>query len=110
MKHGIAFATMGACLLVLPVGALAENLHMTPPSSISGTGKGQTGSNPNHPINGNSCGGANSGPSGAQASQSPFAGAAGTAGQVYAGAGANTGTPANSAAFSMYDVACFQAP
>jgi hypothetical protein len=32
----------------------------------------------------------------------------GTAGQVYAGSGRNTTTPANSAAVSQYDVACFQ--
>jgi hypothetical protein len=32
----------------------------------------------------------------------------GTAGQVYAGSGANTSTPANSHAVSQYDVACFQ--
>jgi hypothetical protein len=31
----------------------------------------------------------------------------GTAGPLYAGNGANTGTPANSAAVSQYDVACF---
>jgi hypothetical protein len=32
----------------------------------------------------------------------------GTAGPLYAGNGANTGTPANGAAVSQYDVACFQ--
>jgi hypothetical protein len=32
----------------------------------------------------------------------------GTAGTVYAGNGANTGTPANAAAVSQYDVACYQ--
>jgi hypothetical protein len=32
----------------------------------------------------------------------------GTAGPLYAGNGANTGTPANSAAVSQYDVACFK--
>ncbi|HET7405320.1 MAG TPA: hypothetical protein VFJ63_04310 [Candidatus Bathyarchaeia archaeon] len=32
-----------------------------------------------------------------------------TATSVYAGAGANTNTPANSHAVSQYDVACFQA-
>ena len=31
----------------------------------------------------------------------------GIAGPLYAGNGANTGTPANSAAVSQYDVACF---
>jgi hypothetical protein len=31
----------------------------------------------------------------------------GTAGPLYAGNGANTGTPANGAAVSQYDVACF---
>jgi hypothetical protein len=32
----------------------------------------------------------------------------GTAGTVYAGNGANTSTPANGAAVSQYDVACYQ--
>jgi len=32
----------------------------------------------------------------------------GKAGPLYAGNGANTGTPANSAAVSQYDVACFK--
>jgi len=32
----------------------------------------------------------------------------GTAGTVYAGNGANTNTPANGAAVSQYDVACYQ--
>ena len=32
----------------------------------------------------------------------------GTAGPLYAGNGANTRTPANSAAVSQYDVACFK--
>ena len=32
-----------------------------------------------------------------------------TATSVYAGSGANTNTPANAAAVSQYDVACFQA-
>jgi len=32
----------------------------------------------------------------------------GTAGTVYAGSGANTNTPANGAAVSQYDVACYQ--
>jgi hypothetical protein len=32
----------------------------------------------------------------------------GTAGQMYAGNGQNTKTPANGAAVSQYDVACFQ--
>jgi hypothetical protein len=32
----------------------------------------------------------------------------GTAGPLYAGNGANTGTPANGAAVSQYDVACFK--
>ena len=32
----------------------------------------------------------------------------GVAGQVYAGNGLNTSTPANGAAVSQYDVACFQ--
>ena len=32
----------------------------------------------------------------------------GIAGPLYAGNGANTGTPANSAAVSQYDVACFK--
>jgi hypothetical protein len=34
--------------------------------------------------------------------------AGGVAGQMYAGNGQNTSTPANGAAVSQYDVACFQ--
>ena len=34
--------------------------------------------------------------------------AAGIAGQVYAGNGQTTSTPANSVAVSQYDVACFE--
>ena len=116
MKHVLASLAISASLLLPSAGVvLAANLHTTSPSSISGTGKGQTGSNPNvvNP-NGHACGtaGGTAGPSaGAIASPgSPFAGAAGVAGGQYAGAGANTGTPANSAAASMYDNACFQAP
>jgi hypothetical protein len=108
MKHVVAFATIGACLLVLSVGAaLAGNLHTTDPNSISGTGKGQTGAVQN--PNSHSCGGANSGPSAGALSApgSPFAG--GVSDTKYAGSGANANTSANPAAVSQYDVACFQA-
>jgi len=112
MKHVLAFATIGTCLLVLPVGAFAANLHTNAnPSTISGTGKGQTGANPNNTINGHACGGANAGPSaGAIAAGGSVFNPNGTAGGQYAGNGANTGTPANPAAVSQYDVACYQAP
>jgi hypothetical protein len=39
---------------------------------------------------------------------SAFNEASGTAGPLYAGNGANQNTPANSAAVSQYDVACFK--
>jgi hypothetical protein len=112
MKHVIASLTIGACLLLSSSGVvLAANLHTNAnPSSISGTGKGQTGANPNNPTNFHACGGSNLGPSGAQSAGGSVFNPNGTAGMMYAGNGANTNTPANSAAVSQYDVACFQAP
>jgi hypothetical protein len=115
MKHVVAFLSIGACLLLPSSGVvLAGNLHTTPPSSITVTGKGQTGANPNNP-NFHACGGAtgttNLGPSaGAISAGGSVFNPNGTAGMMYAGNGANTNTPANSAAVSQYDVACFQAP
>ncbi len=44
----------------------------------------------------------------ANAPGSAFNETSGLAGMVYAGNGANTNTPANGAAVSQYDVACFQ--
>ena len=44
----------------------------------------------------------------ATASGSAFNENGGTAGAVYAGSGQTTQTPANAAAVSQYDVACFQ--
>jgi hypothetical protein len=111
MKHVVASLTIGACLLLFSSGlVLAANLHKTNPSSISGTGKGQTGATPGH-INGHACGGSNLGPSaGAISAGGSVFNPTGVAGMNYAGNGANTGTPANAAAVSQYDVACFQAP
>lgn len=105
MKHVIASLTIGVCLLLPSAGVvLAENLHLTSPSSVSGTGKGQTGSNV-----GNSCT-PGKGPGGSVGAPGSAFNPNGTAGVMYAGNGANTNTPANSAAIAQYDVACFQAP
>ena len=105
MKHVIAFATIGTCLLVLSGGAA---LATSPP-----TGPGQPGHNPTTNT-GLNCGTVNTGftlgPSAnaITAPGSPFNSTSGTAGMNYAGTGTNT-TSANPAhAFSNYDVACFQ--
>ena len=116
MKHVVASLTIGACLLLPSSGVvLAANLHTNAnPSTVGGTGKGQVGATTN-PLNPNAhaCtpGGANPGPSaGAINSGGSVFNPNGTAGGQYAGNGANTGTPANPAAVSQYDVACYQAP
>lgn len=105
MKHIIAFATIGACLLVLSGGAA---LAMDPPKANSGTlGTGQPGG-----VNGAQCGTA-TGPSappgqaaggGGNGSSSPFPLGLGSS-KVYAGAGVGGSNPK---AFSNYDVSCFQ--
>ena len=106
MRHVLASLTIGACLLLASSGlVLAANLHPTSPSSVSGTGKGQTGSN-----HGNSCTPGQGPSAGAVSAPGSVFNPTGTAGGQYAGNGANTNTPANSAAVSQYDVACFQAP
>jgi hypothetical protein len=113
MKRVVASLIIGACLL-LPSGGLvlARDPHLSNPSTNSGTGKGQPGSNAGvgcevtTPLG--------STPGNASMSQSPFnepminTPSGGNAGMQYAGSGANTSTPANSAAVSEYDVACLQ--
>jgi hypothetical protein len=109
MKHVLASLTIGASLLIPTAGVVfAENPHM-------GSSKGQPGTSA-----GVNCGTTSTGTlaTPGNASLSPGApfnepppagtGAGGKAGTVYAGSGANTGTPANGAAVSQYDVACLQ--
>src|SRR5882757_5319147 len=113
MKHVLASLTIGASLLLTTAGVVfAENPHM-------GSSKGQPGT-----TAGVNCGTTTTGgvtttlatPGNAALSPgAPFnepppagTGAGGKAGTVYAGSGANTGTPANSNAVSQYDVACLQ--
>jgi hypothetical protein len=106
MKHVVASLTIGACLLLPAPGmVLAANLHTSSPSSVTGTGKGQTGSN-----HGNSCTPGQGPSAGAVSAGGSAFNPTGTAGGQYAGNGANTSTPANAAAVAQYDVACFQAP
>jgi hypothetical protein len=114
MKHVIASLTVGAYLLLASGGVvLAANPHPSNPSTNSGTGKGQPGSNAGVGCEvttgmGSTPGHASSSPG------SPFnepginSPSGGNAGTHYAGSGANTSTPANSAAVSEYDVACLQ--
>jgi hypothetical protein len=117
MKHVIASLTVGAYLLLASGGVvLAANPHPTNPSANTGTGKGQPGAN--NAAGGVGCEvttGPGTTPGHASSSPgSPFnepminSPSGGNAGSHYAGSGANTGTPANSAAVSEYDVACFQ--
>jgi hypothetical protein len=106
MKHALVSLTIGACLLLPSTGVVfAENPHM-------GSSKGQPGS----PAL--ACGTAPAtGTPGHAASSpgSPFnepsaTSSGGKAGKVYAGSGANLGTPASGNAVSQYDVACLQVP
>jgi hypothetical protein len=107
---------IGSCLLLLSGGmALATNPHPTNPSANTGTGKGQPGAN--NAAGGVGCEvttGPGTTPGNASSSSSPFnepginSMSGGNAGAHYAGTGANSGTPANSAAVSEYDVACLQ--
>jgi hypothetical protein len=117
MKHVVASLTIGACLLLPSAGVvLAANRHLSNPSTVSGTGKGQPGSN-----HGTSCntGSVGPGPGGSVSASNP----SGTNGspfnqaiaKTYAGNPGNPTGPggtanANPAAVSQYDVACFQAP
>jgi len=109
MKHVSASLTVGACLLLSSAGVVfAENPHM-------GSSKGQPGT-----TAGVNCGTTSAGTlaTPGNASLSPGApfnepppagtGSGGKAGTVYAGSGANTGTPASPNAVSQYDVACLQ--
>jgi hypothetical protein len=83
-----AVFVIAALFAVAVTGALATGggqPNMTCPDDNS-LAPGNTGSSPGSPFN----------------EVTP-----GKAGPLYAGNGANTGTPANSAAVSQYDVACF---
>lgn len=104
MKHVLASLAIGASLLLPTAGVVfAENPHM-------GSSKGQPGS----PAVACGTAPATVTPGNAAASPgSPFnepsaTSGGGKAGTVYAGSGANTGTPASSHAVSQYDVACLQ--
>ena len=113
MKHVLASLTIGASLLLPSAGVVfAENPHM-------GSSKGQPGTTAGVNCGTTTTGGVtttlatpgNSALSpGAPFNEPPPAGtgAGGKAGTVYAGSGANTGTPASSNAVSQYDVACLQ--
>jgi hypothetical protein len=84
-----AVFVVAALFAVAVTGALATGggqPNMTCPDDNS-LAPGNTGSSPGSPFN----------------EVTP-----GKAGPLYAGNGANTGTPANSAAVSQYDVACFK--
>ncbi len=100
MKHVLASLTIGACLL-LPAAEV-----------VFATGQPGTSAGVNCGL-----GGATMTPGNAAASPgAPFNEPApvgtsltgGKAGQVYAGSGASTGTPASPNAVSQYDVACLQ--
>ena len=90
MRKLLAAVLVVAVLFAVAVtGALATGggqPNMTCPDDNS-LAPGNTGSSPGSPFN----------------EVTP-----GIAGPRYAGNGANTGTPANSAAVSQYDVACFK--
>ena len=101
MKHAIASFAICASLL-LPSAASAAGQPGTSAGVNCGT-PGPAGTNLAEPGKSASSPGA------------PFnepapvgTGSGGKAGQVYAGSGANTGTPASSNAVSQYDVACLQ--
>ena len=114
MKRVLAPLIISSCLLLLSGGiVLAMDPHSTNPSTVSGTGKGQPGANAGVGCEvttglGTTPGNAASSPG------SPFnepminSASGGNAGSHYAGSGANTNTPANSAAVAEYDVACLQ--
>jgi hypothetical protein len=115
MKHVIAFATIGACLLVLSGGAaLATDPHKGAGGLTVQTGRPGSGGS------GASCGtlsgGTAGGPPGQLAggasgngSNSPFALDILNINKAYAGAGAGKSASAGGAPASQYDVACFQA-
>jgi hypothetical protein len=88
MKHIVSSVTVAACLLLPSVGAVF--------AASPGTG-GQPSQScqATPPMPGNT-------------SNAPGSAFNGSAGNVYAGNGQTTMTPANSRAVSQYDVACFQ--
>jgi hypothetical protein len=99
MKHLIwllAVATAAFAMIVGPASATSPGTNGQPGetclSSTAPIEPGHAASAPGSAFNEPSAGN----PSG------------GVAGQMYAGNGQNTSTPANGAAVSQYDVACFQ--
>jgi hypothetical protein len=76
MKFLAASLSIGACLLLTSSGVvLTANLHSTSPSSVSGPGKGQTGSNHGNsytPVQWPSAGSVSAGASGTAGTQYVF--------------------------------------
>lgn len=98
MRRFAASLTIGVCLL-FPLAA-----------PVFATGQPGTSAGVNCGL-----GSATTTPGNSASSQAPFnepapvgTGAGGHAGQVYAGSGANTRTPASPNAVSQYDIACQQ--
>jgi hypothetical protein len=99
MKRVTTSLTIGVCLLLPLAGrAFATGQPGTSAGVNCGTGSatatpGNSASSPGAPFN----------------EPAPIGtGSGGKAGQVYAGSGANTGTPASPNAVSQYDIACQQ--
>jgi len=92
-------AVMAAALLVIGAGSALGDSNTNTPGQPSQSCLSSTA--PNEP------GHAASAP-GSAFNEPTTTTPGGTAGAVYAGNGANTNTPANAAAVSQYDVACFQ--
>ncbi len=100
MKNVLASLTVGACLLLPSAGAVfATGQPGTSANVNCGTGSatmtpGHAAASPGAPFN-------EPAPIGTTTK-------GGKAGQVYAGSGASTGTPASPNAVSQYDIACLQ--
>jgi len=102
MKHIVASFTLGTCLLLPPAGMVfatgqpgtsaGVNCGTPGPTGTILLTPGNSAASPGAPFN-----------EPAPVGTSPTGG---KAGQVYAGSGANTGTPASPNAVSQYDVAC----
>ena len=113
MKHVLASLTIGVSLVLPTAGVVfAENPHMGSSTGQPGTTAGvNCGTTTTGGVTTTLATPGNSALSpGAPFNEPPPAGtgAGGKAGTVYAGSGANTGTPASSNAVSQYDVACLQ--
>lgn len=101
MRHLIASGLVVAALaLAVPAASFATDPHNGTTGQPSQTCLSSTA--PTEPGNASSArGSAFNEPSASNPN-------GGVAGQVYAGSGSNTQTPANGHAVSQYDVACFQ--